>query len=159
MPWKPFAQDAQSVPPTFTSWGESMLTGILYLICFLAVGIAIGAGILMLAARVGAGFMPKFPISVGTVIVQFIAAFIVSWLVRMVLGMGGLASLVSLIVVFLAYAAISNALLKKDGGQMGFGKACLVTLIQIIIQIILGVILVFVFGAAIFGMLGGAMMH
>jgi hypothetical protein len=42
---------------------------------------------------------------------------------------------------------------------MGFGKACLVTLIQIIIQIILGVILVFVFGAAIFGMLGGAMMH
>ena len=123
-----------------------MLTGILYLICFLAVGIAIGAGILMLAARVGAGFMPKFPISVGTVIVQFIAAFIVSWLVRMVLGMGGLASLVSLIVVFLAYAAISNALLKKDGGQMGFGKACLVTLIQIIIQIILGVILVFVFG-------------
>jgi hypothetical protein len=133
-----------------------MFTGILYLIIFLVVGIAVGAGILMLAARVGAGFTPKFPISVGTVIVQFIAAFIVSWLVRMALGMGGLASLVTLVVVFLAYAAISNALLKRpDGSQMGFGKACLVTLVQIIIQIILGVILAFVFGAAIFGMLGG----
>jgi hypothetical protein len=59
-------------------------------------------------------------------------------------------------VIFLLYAAITNALLKKpDGGQMGFGRACLVTLIQIIIEIILGVILVFVFGAALFGMLGG----
>jgi hypothetical protein len=137
-----------------------MLTGILYLIIFLAVGIAIGAGILMLAARVGAGFTPKFPISVGTVIVQFIGAAIVSWLLRMVLGMGGLASLLTLIVVFLVYSAISNALLKRpDGAQMGFGKACLVTLVQIIIQIILGVILAFVFGAAIFGMLGGVMTH
>ncbi|HTI96508.1 MAG TPA: hypothetical protein VL425_08385 [Rudaea sp.] len=132
-----------------------MVTAILYAVIALAIGIAIGAGILMLAARVGAGFTPKFPISVGTVIVQFIAAFIVSWLVRMALGMGGLASLVSLIVVFLAYAAISNALLKKDGGQMGFGRACLVTLIQIIIEIILGVILMFVFGAAMFGMFAG----
>jgi len=132
-----------------------MVTAILYAVIALAIGIAIGAGILMLAARVGAGFTPKFPISVGTVIVQFIAAFIVSWLVRMALGMGGLASLVSLIVVFLAYAAISNALLKKDGGQMGFGRACLVTLIQIIIELILGVILMFVFGAAMFGMFAG----
>jgi hypothetical protein len=74
----------------------------------------------------------------------------------MVLGSGGLSSLVSLVVIFLLYAAITNALLKKpDGGQMGFGRACLVTLIQIIIEIILGVILAFVFGAAIFGMFAG----
>lgn len=133
-----------------------MVTVILYFLITLAIGIAIGAGILMLAARVGAGFTPKFPISVATVIVEFIAAAIVSWILHMVLGMGALSSLLSLVVIFLVYAAIANAMLKKpDSGQMGFGKACIVTLVQIIIEIVLGVILMFVFGAALFGMFAG----
>ncbi|MBS0571535.1 MAG: hypothetical protein JSS28_13055 [Proteobacteria bacterium] len=133
-----------------------MVTAIL----FLVIALAIAAGILMLSAKLGAGFTPKFPISIATVIVEFIAAAIVSWLLSMVLGAGTMSSLVSLVVVFLLYAAISNALLKKpDGGQMGFGKACLVTLIQIVIEIVLGVIVVIIFGAAFFGMLSGAMMH
>jgi hypothetical protein len=156
MPWKRVAQDAQSVPPTFTSWGESMVTAILYAVIALAIGIAIGAGILMISTKLGGGFMPKFPKAAITTIVQFIAAAIVSWILHMVLGTGGLSSLVSLVVIFLLYAAITNALLKKpDGGQMGLGRACLVTLIQIIIEIILGVILMFVFGAAMFGMFAG----
>lgn len=132
-----------------------MVTAILYFVIALAIGIAVGAGILMLAARVGAGFTPKFPISAATVVVEFIAAAIVSWILHMVLGMGALSSLISLVVVFLVYAAIANAMLKRpDGGQMGFGKACLVTLVQIIIEIVLGVILVFAFGATMFSMLG-----
>lgn len=131
-----------------------MGTALLYAIVALVVFIAIGAGILMLSTKLGASFMPKFSMAVVTTIVQFIAAAVVSWLLRMVLGMGGLSSLVSLIVIFLVYAAISNALLKRpDGGQMGMGRACLVTLIQIIIQIILAVILFFVFGAALLGTL------
>lgn len=129
-----------------------MVTAILYTVIALAIGIAIGAGILMLSTKLGAGFGPKFPKAAITTIVQFIAAGVVSWILHMVLGIGGLSSLVSLVVIFLLYAAITNALLKKpDGGQMGMGRACLVTLIQIIIEIILGVILVFVFGAALFG--------
>lgn len=131
-----------------------MVTAILYAVIALVIFIAIGAGILMLSAKLGAGFGPKFSMAVVTTIAQFIGAAVVSWILRMVLGMGGLSSLVSLVVIFLLYAAITNALLKRpDGAQMGFGKACLVTLIQIIIQIILGVILVFVFGAALFGTL------
>jgi hypothetical protein len=156
MPWKPVAQDAQSVPPTFTFWGEAMFTAILYTDIALPNGIAIGAANMMLSTKHAGGYTPKFSSAAITTIVQFIAAGVVSWLLAMVLGSGGLSSLVSLVVIFLLYAAITNALLKRpDGGQMGFGRACLVTLIQIIIEIILGVILAFVFGAAIFGMFAG----
>ncbi|MGH7487392.1 MAG: hypothetical protein ACREMY_17590 [bacterium] len=130
-----------------------MITALIYAIVAIVVCIAIAAGILMLATKLVAGFAPKFPISAATAVVEFIAAAVVSWILHMVLGTGGLSSLVSLVVIFLLYAAITNALLKKpDGGQMGLGRACLVTLIQIIIEIILGVILMFVFGAAMFGM-------
>ncbi len=133
-----------------------MVTAILYVVIVIAIGIAVGAGILMLSTKLGAGFTPKFPISVATVIVEFIAAAVVSWILHMVVGMGALSSLLSLIVIFLVYAAIVNAMLKKPGGaQMGFGRACLVTLIEIIIEIVLGVILAFVFGAALFGMFAG----
>ena len=136
-----------------------MITVIIYALVSIAIGIAIGAGILMLATRVGAGFTPRFPIAAATAVVEFIAAAVVGWIVSLVLGAGGLSSLVSLIAVFVVYAAIINAMLKKpDGGQMGFGKACIVTLVEIIIEIILGVILAFVFGAALFGSLA-AMAH
>ncbi len=122
------------------------------------VGIAIGAGILLLSTKLGAGFTPKFPIAAATTVVEFIAAGVVSYILHMVLGMGALSSLLSLIVIFLVYAAIVNAMLKRpDGAQMGFGKACLVTLIEIIIEIVLGIILMFVFGAALFGMMGSAL--
>ena len=133
------------------------MTAVLYFIIALAIGVAVGAGILMLAARVAAGFTPRFPISAAVVVVQFIAAAIVGWIMNMVLGSGGIAGLVSLVVVFLVYAAISNLMLKRpDGSQLGFGKASLVTLIQLLIQIVLGVILAFVFGAALFGIFAGA---
>ncbi|MBX3690612.1 hypothetical protein [Dokdonella sp.] len=132
------------------------MTAILYMIVALVIGIAVGAGILMLAARVAAGFMPKFLSAVAVVVVQFIAAMIVGWILGMVLGNGTFAGLVSLVVVFLVYSAITNLLLKKpDGSQLGFGKAALVTLVQLIIQIILGVILVFAFGTALLGIFGG----
>ncbi|MGH8042277.1 MAG: hypothetical protein ACREPN_09570 [Rudaea sp.] len=133
-----------------------MITALIYAIVAIVVCIAIAAGILMLATKLVAGFAPKFPISAATAVVEFIAAAVVSWILHMVLGMGMLSSLVSLVIVFVVYAAIINAMIKQPaGGQMGFGKACLVTLVQIIIEIVLGVILVFVFGAAIFGILGG----
>jgi len=41
------------------------------------------------------------------------------------------------------------------GGQMGFGKACLVSLVQYIIYIVLAVVLFFVLGGAIMGMMSG----
>jgi len=59
-------------------------------------------------------------------------------------------------VAFLVNAFIINTMIKPPtGGQMGFGKACLVSLVQYIIYIVLSVILFFVLGGAIMGMMGG----
>ncbi|MDR3386703.1 MAG: hypothetical protein P4L92_06575 [Rudaea sp.] len=137
-----------------------MVTAILYVLVMLAVAFGVGALIIMLATRIVAGFTPKFLMALVAAIVETIAAGIVSYVLNMVLGAGGLSSLVSLVIVFVLYAAILNALVKRpDGAQMGFGKACLVTLVQIIIEIVLSVILFFVFGSVLIGMLGTMSMH
>jgi hypothetical protein len=121
----------------------------------LFVWFAVGAGIIMLATRLVAGFTPKFLTALIAAIIETIAAGVISWCLGMVLGGGALSSLLSLVIVFVAYAAILNAIVKRpDGSQMGFGKACLVTLVEIIIEIVLGVILFFVFGSVLLGMIG-----
>ena len=131
---------------------------ILYVLVALAVAFGVGALIIMLATRLVAGFTPKFLMAVVAAIVETIAAGIISYVLNMVLGVGTLSSLLALVIVFVAYAAILNALVKRPGGvQMGFGKACLVTLVQIIIEIVLCVLLYFVFGTVLFSMF--ATMH
>jgi hypothetical protein len=78
-----------------------------------------------------------------------------NWLVSLALGTSGTTSIVCLVLVFLLNSAVINAIVKRPGGTaLGFGTACLVSLVQIVIEIILGVILAFLFGAALFGALG-----
>jgi len=128
---------------------------VLYALLMLAVAFGVGALIIMLATRIGAGFSPKFLMALVAAIVETIGAGIISYVLNMILGPSTLSSLLALVIVFVAYAAILNAIVKRpDGAQMGFGKACLVTLIQIIIEIVLCVLLFFVFGSVLLGMLG-----
>lgn len=133
------------------------MTVILYALIALFVAFAIGALLIMLATKIVGGFSPKFfPTALLTAVVITIAGIAASWLLGMVLGGGGLSSLVSLVVVFLIYAALINILVKRpDGSQMGLGKSALVTLVLIIIEIILGVIMMFVFGAGMLSMFAG----
>lgn len=133
-----------------------MVTVILTVLVTLFIAISIGALIIMLATKIAAGFGPRFGQCFLAALAATILAAILSWIIGMVLGSGGIASIVSLVLVFLLNSAIINAIVKRpDGNQMGFGKACLVSLIQIVIEIIIGVICVFLFGAAIFGMMSG----
>jgi hypothetical protein len=126
----------------------------LYGVVSLVIGIAIGAGILMLATRVVAGFLPKFLLAAGTFVIAYIAGLAAMWILGMVLGSGMLTSLLALVVLFIVNSAVLNALIKMPGGaQMGFGKAAVVTLVQIVIEIILCVVLVVIFGAGILGMM------
>jgi hypothetical protein len=137
-----------------------MGTVILYVLVMLLVAIAVGAAIIMLATRIVAGFTPKFLTAAIAAVVETIAAGVISYVLNMVLGAGGLSSLLALVIVFVAYAAILNALVKRpDGSQMGFGKSCLVTLVEIIIEIVLSIILFFVFGSVLIGILGTMSMH
>jgi hypothetical protein len=110
----------------------------------------------MLATKIAAGFGARFGQAFLAALLATILAGVLSWIVQMVLGVGGIASIISLVLVFLLNSAIINAIVKRpDGLQMGFGKACLVSLIQIVIEIIIGIICVFLFGAAIFGAMSG----
>jgi hypothetical protein len=129
-----------------------MGTVLVMVIVTLFIAISIGALIIMLATKIAAGFGARFGQAFLAALLATILAGILSWIVQMVLGVGGMASVVSLVLVFLLNSAIINAIVKRpDGLQMGFGKACLVSLIQIVIEIIIGIICVFLFGAAIFG--------
>jgi hypothetical protein len=68
--------------------------------------------------------------------------------------LGSTGSLVGLVVGFQVNAFIINLMVKAPGGgQMGFGKACLVSLIQYIIYIILAVVIFFLGMGAMFGAL------
>lgn len=128
---------------------------ILYGLVAFLIGISIAGAIIMLATKLVAGFTPKFIMAAVTALVAMIACGIVQFGLQMVLGGGTLTLLIVLIAYFAINAAIINALLKRpDGSQMGFGKAALVTLLALIIEIVLGVILMFVFGAGIMAMIG-----
>ncbi|HET8942197.1 MAG TPA: hypothetical protein VFN13_09445 [Rudaea sp.] len=135
-----------------------MGTVILYVLVMFIIGLSICAGILMLSTRIAAGFTPKFLLAIATVVISAIAATVVRWVLGMVMGLGAATSLVALIVLFLVNAFVLNALIKRpDGAQIGFGSACLVTLLQIILYIVLGVIVFVVFGTAMMGMIGASM--
>jgi len=116
-----------------------MGTALVYGLVMLFIWFAIGAGIIMLATRIVAGFTPKFLTALIVAVIETI----------------GLSSIVCLVVIFLINAAVLNALAKRpDGAQIGFGKSCLVTLVQIIIEIVLCIILFFVFGTMLMGLIG-----
>jgi len=128
---------------------------LLYGLVSFLIGIAIGGAILMLATKLVAGFTPKFIWAAIAWLVAAIVCFAVNFGLQMALGAGMLTLLVVLVAYFAVNSAIINALLKRpDGSQMGFGKAALVTLLELIIQIVLAVILVFVFGAGLMAMFG-----
>jgi len=131
---------------------------VLYLLVSFLIGIAIAAGIIMLATRLVAGFTPKFLMAVVAAIASWIACIVVAFVLQMVLGPGMLLMLLLLVAYFVVNSAVLNALLKRaDGSQMGFGKAALVTLLQIVIYFVLGIIFALVFGFGMFSMLmGGA---
>ena len=128
---------------------------ILYGLVAFLIGVSIAGAIVMLATKLVGGFTPKFVMCAVTALVAWIACTVVQFGLGMVLGGGTLTLLIVLVAYFVINAAIINALLKRpDGSQMGFGKAALVTLLVLIIEIVLGVILVFVFGAGIMAMIG-----
>ncbi len=131
--------------------GTALVTALVVLV----IAIVVGALIVQLATKLAAGFKPSLGNAVATVIVGIIAGMVASWLLQMVMS-GGTGSLIGIVVAFLVNAAVINFMIKQPaGGQMGFGKACLVSLIQYIIYIVLGVILAVVIGGSVLSMLGG----
>lgn len=130
--------------------------GMFAMLVMIVVGILVGALILSVAFRLVVGIMPSYLRALGAVVLTFVAVFVVSMILGMVLrGAGG--GLLSMVVNFLVGAAVVNyLLLAADGSKIGYGKACVVELIYMVIGIVLALIIGFifamVFGAALFGM-------
>lgn len=138
-----------------SSLGALAGMGMLAMLIMIVVGILVGALILSVAFRLVVGIMPSYMRALGAVILTFIAVVVVSLILGMV--MHGGARLLPMIVNFLVGAAVVNyLLLAADGSRIGYGKACVVELIYMVIgfvlALIIGLIFAMVFGAAMFGM-------
>ena len=127
--------------------------GMFAILIMIVVGIALGALVLAVSFRLVVGFMPSYLRALGAVVLTYIGVFVAV----LILGMALHSSVLSMILNFLIGAAVVNYLLPAaDGSQIGFGKACLVELVNMVIGIVLALILGFifamVFGAALFGL-------
>lgn len=132
-----------------------MGTVLVSILVALVVAVVVGGLIIMLATRIVGGFMPSFAQACIAALVAAIAAMILNWVIGMALGGSGMTSIVCLVLVFLVNSAVINAIVKRPGGaSLGFGTACLISLVQIVIEIVLGILVFFLFGAAFIGALG-----
>ena len=127
--------------------------GLFAILIMIVVGIALGALVLAVSFRLVVGFMPSYLRALGAVVLTYVGVFVVP----LILGMVVHSSVLSLIVTFLVGAVVVNyLLLAADGSQIGFGKACVVELVNMVIGIVLALIIGFifamVFGAALFGL-------
>lgn len=130
--------------------------GMLALLVMFVGGILVAALVLSVAFRLVVGYMPSYLRSLGAVLLTAVAVVVAAVVLGMVLH-GGANGLLSGVVQFLVGAAVVNyLLLSQNGSQIGYGKACLVELIYMVIDfvlaLIIGVIMAMVFGAAMFGM-------
>jgi hypothetical protein len=132
--------------------GVSMLA---LLVMFVG-GILVAALVLSVAFRLVVGYMPSYLRSLGAVLLTAVAVVVASVVLGLVMH-GGASGLLSGVVQFLVGAAVINYLvLAQNGSQIGYGKACLVELVYMVIgfvlAVIIGLIVAMVFGAAMFGM-------
>lgn len=130
--------------------------GLFAMLVMCMVGILLAALVLSVAFRLALGYMPSYLRALGAVLLTAVTVVVVSIILRMILP-GGLSGLLSLVAQFLVGAAVVNyLLLARDGSQIGYGKACMVQLLYLVIGIVLALIIGFifslVFGAAMLGM-------
>lgn len=106
------------------------------------VGILISALVLSVAFRLVVGHLPSYLRAIGTVVLTWLATL----LAALVLGLlvpGGTVRLLGAVVMFLVGAAVINRQLRTTTGlSIGYGRACLVQLMYMVV----GVVLALAFG-------------
>ncbi|MDE1899629.1 MAG: hypothetical protein KGH73_11290 [Xanthomonadaceae bacterium] len=142
------------------AFGAMMGLGFGFILVGLLVAILGGALILMLAVKLVEKSTPSFGKAIVTVLAIFGALIVVNIVLGllfgalglMTFGAFGIARLLILVADFLVTAWVIQKLI---GVSMGYGRACLVTLVEYAIGLVIGVVFMLV-GGLIFG---GAMMH
>jgi hypothetical protein len=115
--------------------------GMLAALLFIVTGIVIAALLLSLAFRMLVGRMPSFLRALAVVALSFVATLVLTFVLKLVLPEGLLSGLL-LATQFLVGAAVINLLLPaSDGNPIGYGKACLVQLVYMVLGIVLGLVI------------------
>lgn len=130
--------------------------GLFAIVVMVVVGILLAALVLSVAFRLAVGYMPSYLRALGAVVLTWIAGAVAMVAIGMI-NSGGTGGLLSLAVQFLVGAAVVNyLLLAQNGSRIGFGKACVVQVIYLVIFLVLA--LIFAALAAVFfgGMLARA---
>jgi hypothetical protein len=136
--------------------------GLTFMLVAIVVGLIVATLILMLVTRMVEKFTPSFGKALVTQIVGGIAGFIVSVVIGLVLRGSMAGGLVAAVVNFFVCAWIIQQLITRPGGavadggamamtaggKMSYGRACLIALIEYVIYIVIGVIMMLVFGGA-----------
>jgi hypothetical protein len=127
---------------------------LLAIVLVIVVGIAIAALLLTVSFRLVVGSMPSYLRAMGAVLLTVIASAVALGIAHALLGGG---RLLAFVVQFLVGAAMVNWLLLADNGlRIGYGKACLVQLVYLVMEIVIGVLLAIamavLFGAAVMSM-------
>ena len=157
--------------------GAMLLVFVVFFVLFLL----LGGLILKFSVKLIEKFSPSYGRSVLTVFLAGIISFVVSIILAMVFGLGAagmgaagadseaamasmglmsiLINLVSAAIGFVVMAFSINLLIKRpDGSAMGFGRACLISLlymaVMVVLFVIVGIVLALVFGAALMGLAG-----
>lgn len=139
-----------------SSLGALAGMGMMMLLVMLVVGIAVGALLLCVAFRLVVGYMPSYLRALGAVVLTAVVDFVASIVLGMLMG-GVRSTSLMLAVEFLVGAWVVNYLLVSlDGSRIGYGKACLVQLVYMVIGILIALVFAalfaMLFGAAMFGM-------
>ena len=129
--------------------------GLFAILVMIVVGVLIAALVLSVAFRLVVGYMPSYLHALGAVVLTWIAGAVALVVVGMI-SHGGAGGLLSLVMQFLVGTAVVNyLLLSQTGGQIGYGKACVVQLIYLVIFIVLALIL----GLAMAVLFGSMLAH
>jgi hypothetical protein len=139
-----------------TSFAALAGMGMVAMLVMFVGGILVAALVLSVAFRLVVGYMPSYLRSLGAVVLTAVVAVVAAVVLGMLMH-GAASGLLSAVVQFLVGAAVINyLLLAQNGNQIGYGKACVVELVYMVIGFVLalvvGLLLAMVFGAALFGM-------
>ncbi len=130
--------------------------GMFAMLVVIVVGLLVAALVLSVSFRLVVGYMPSYLRALGAVVLTWIAAAVAMVIVGMVFH-GGMGGMLSLVVQFLVGAAVVNyLLLSQTGERIGYGKACVVQLIYLVIFIVLALIIGVLMAMAFGGMLAHA---
>lgn len=120
-----------------------------------AIGALFGAFIVQLACKMVAKFKPPYSMAYKAVFLGYIASVLVGFIVGFAIGASGqevtgTSTVLIMVICFFVQAAIYTPLIKhpETGDAIGFGKACLVSLIQLIFgALLIGVIVLIIMAA------------